>query len=112
DTNTITAGAITQNTTYTLSGTDISGNVSTKTASVLVNAPAPSTCNILTFGASNPTVNSGGTSDLSYTATGCQSIILSGGQFSNFNMPTNAGLITATPTQTTTYTLTGTDASG
>ncbi len=72
-----------------------------------------SNCSIGSFTATPQTITSGSTTLLQYSATNCWTMVLNGGEFTNRSMPSASGSIsTSALTQTTTYTLTGTDTLG
>jgi gliding motility-associated-like protein len=85
-------------TTYTVTGTDVNGCINTASATVTVN-PLPS----VTASASTSSICIGSSTTLS--AGGAQSYVWSPGNQSG-------STITVSPTSTTTYTVTGTDANG
>ena len=94
-----------QTTTYTLKGYNANGSVSsTKTVTVIVN-PIIQNCTINSFTANPTTINSGGSSNLSWSTTNCTNVTISN---LGYNVPVN-GTQAVWPTVTTTYTLTATD---
>jgi len=96
----------TATTTYTLTATNASGSA-TSTATVTVNTAAKPT--VGSFTASPTTISSGSSSTLSWATSGATSLSIAPGGFA----PTAAsGSVNVSPTATTTYTLTATNAAG
>jgi hypothetical protein len=96
----------TQTTTYTLSATGASGTINS-TVTVTVGAAPAGNPQIVRYEANPLTIQTGGSSTLSWTTTGASTVSISGVG----NVPVN-GSTTVTPTATTTYTLTATSADG
>lgn len=94
---TVTA-APTNNTIYTVTGTDANGCTATATASITVN-PLP----IVTV--NSPSICTGSTATL--TASGATNYAWSSG-----TTPSNAAVVTVTPSASSSFTVTGTDANG
>ena len=97
----------TATTTYTLTATNAAGSV-TSTATVTVNAQ-PSKPTISSFTASPTSITSGSSSTLSWVTSGATSIAITPGTFTS---TTASGSTSVSPTATTTYTLTATNAAG
>ncbi len=91
-------------TTYTLTATNASGSV-TASVTVTVNNPPPPT--ITSFGASATPINLGSSSTLSWSVSGATSLSINQGIGS-----VSGGSLVVTPTVTTTYTLTASNAWG
>jgi hypothetical protein len=97
----------TATTTYTLTASNSAGSV-TATATVTVNTP-PSKPTISSFTASPTSITSGSSSTLSWATCGATSIAIAPGTFTS---ATAIGSTSVSPTATTTYTLTATNAAG
>jgi hypothetical protein len=95
-----------QTTTYTLTATGPTGNVTASTT-VTVGAAGTGNPQIIRFEASPLSVSPGTSSTLSWTTTGASQVSISGVGNVNPN-----GSTSVSPTQTTTYTLTATSADG
>ena len=96
----------TATTTYTLIATNAAGFVST---TVTVTVTQPSAPSIQSFTASPTGISAGGSSTLSWATTGATSISISPGAFTS-NLA--SGTTSVSPSSTTTYTLTATNAAG
>ena len=94
-------------TVYTLTATNAAGSTS-RTASVTVSAPGPQPPVISSFAASPAALQPGQSSTLSWTVTGATSLALDGG----VGNVTGASSKTVSPSATTVYTLTATNADG
>ena len=94
------------NTTYTLTATGPTGNVTAQTA-IAVTTGTGGTPQILRFEANPLSIAPGGTSTLSWTTTGASQVSISGVGAVNPNGSTDVS-----PAQTTTYTLTASSADG
>ncbi len=97
----------TQTTTYTLTATSADGK--SVTAPVTVIVAAAQVPQIVTFVANPPTIDAGQSTKLCWQVTNATNITITPGVGSNLNANDCA---TVSPTQTTTYTLTATNASG
>ena len=98
--------APTETTTYTLTATN---SVGTKTATTTVTVAATRANTIGSFTASPTSISPGGSSKLSWTATGAARVAISPGAFTSTS---TSGSTTVSPTTTTTYTLTAINAAG
>jgi hypothetical protein len=96
----------TQTTTYTLTATGATGNITASTT-VTVGGQAGNP-QIIRFEASPLTISPGGSSTLSWTTSGATQVSISGG-IGNVNPN---GSTSVSPSQTTTYTLTATSSDG
>src|SRR5271165_1148838 len=96
----------TATTTYTLTATNATGS-STSTLTITVNTPGKPT--IGSFSASPTSITSGSSSTLSWTTSGATSIAITPGTFTSSSL---SGSTSLSPTATTTYTLTATNAAG
>ena len=96
----------TATTTYTLTATNAAGSV-TATQIVTVNAGSKPT--ISSFTASPTSITSGSSSTLSWATSGATSVAITPGTFTSTSA---SGSTSVSPTATTTYTLTATNASG
>ena len=96
----------TATTTYTLTATNLAGSV-TSMQTVTVNTPSAPT--ISSFTASPASIASGSSSTLSWATSGATSIAITPGTFTSTSAN---GSTIVSPTATTTYTLTATDAAG
>ncbi len=97
----------TATTAYTLTATNAAGS-STSTATVTVN-PAPGKPTISSFTASPTTITAGSSTTLSWTTTGATTIAITPGTFTSTSA---SGSTSVSPTATTTYALTATNAVG
>lgn len=97
---------------YTVLAYDSAGNTSSQSssASATTQAPAPSSPVISSFTSSPSSITSGGSSNLSWNVSGVISISISGGVGSV--TPVTSGSTTVSPSVTTSYTLTATNAQG
>jgi hypothetical protein len=98
----------TTTTTYTLTATNSSGST-TSTLTVTVNTSSSSKPTISSFAANPTSINSGSSSTLSWSTSGATSIAITPGSFTSSSA---SGSTSVSPTATTTYTLTATNAAG
>ena len=95
-----------ETTTYTLTAIN---SVGSKTATATVTVAAVNANTIGSFTASPTSIGPGGSSKLSWTATGADRVAISPGAFTSTS---TSGSTTVSPTTTTTYTLTAINAAG
>ncbi len=93
-------------TSYTLTASNASGSA---TANATVTVSAAGTPTIHSFNANPTSINSGGSSTLSWNTTGATGIAITPGSFTS---TAASGSTSVSPTAKTTYTLTATNASG
>ena len=103
--NATSTGALATTTTYTLTATGTNTAVSHVTVTVTTAYVPPVVCSIGSFSASNPNINSGSSTTLYWSTTGCTSVTITGGTF--YSTPVSGSSIsTGALTNTTSYVLT------